>query len=76
MATLPLIADIATRSLSAKERALTFLPNSAGEMVPPHIGTMWMAQRNLNCVADLAAKINARAEINFRQGACLKSSGL
>ncbi len=26
---------------------------------------MWLAQRNLNCVADLAAKINARAEINF-----------
>src|SRR6266446_968633 len=34
-------------------------------MVPPHIGTMWLAQRNLNCVADLASKINARAEINF-----------
>jgi len=56
--------------MSCQDRKQTspFLPNTASELVPPHVRTMRLTQGNLRYVADIAVKGNARAKVDFDNG--------
>ena len=66
---MPIGVIAASRTAAAGHKQKSpFLPNTASEMIPPHVGTVSLKQGNLDYVADLAVKINTRAKIDFDNG--------